>query len=110
MVEGERREMWAELRPDGQELIVHVPIRIIFGGLPVGEKAKAGLTPKQRQVLDLILNGKCNKEIAAELGVEVRTAKFHASSIYARLGVEGRSGLMNMLQASAFKGKEGEDA
>ena len=39
------------------------------------------LTPRERQVLEHIVAGKLNKEIAAELGATERTSKAHRSSI-----------------------------
>ncbi|RMH04445.1 MAG: DNA-binding response regulator [Nitrospirae bacterium] len=44
-----------------------------------------GLTGRQREVLQLIAEGKSIKEIAAVLGVSVKTVEFHKSHIMAQL-------------------------
>lgn len=49
------------------------------------------LTPRERQVLDGIADGQANREIAEHLGLREKTVKTHASSIYAKLGVERRT-------------------
>ena len=43
------------------------------------------LTPREREILQHILDGKLNKEIAAELGSAERTIKAHRGSIMAKL-------------------------
>jgi DNA-binding NarL/FixJ family response regulator len=48
------------------------------------------LTPRQEQVLDLLLAGKSNKEIASELFVSERTAKFHVSALLSLYGASSR--------------------
>ena len=37
----------------------------------------AKLTPREREVLELVVAGRLNKQIAAELGIAVRTVKVH---------------------------------
>ena len=49
------------------------------------------LTPREQSVIDLLARGKSNKEIAATLGVTERTAKFHVSAIFTKLGVSNRT-------------------
>lgn len=49
------------------------------------------LSPRERKVLELIVAGKSNKEIAAELGISRATVKFHVSVIFSRMGVEDRT-------------------
>lgn len=48
------------------------------------------LTPRTREVLALVVLGKCNKEIASHLNISLRTAKFHVSELLARSGVRSR--------------------
>ncbi|HEV2322607.1 MAG TPA: response regulator transcription factor [Terracidiphilus sp.] len=49
------------------------------------------LSPREREVLALIVAGRSNKEIAAELGISRATVKFHVSIIFSRMGVEDRT-------------------
>jgi two-component system NarL family response regulator len=53
------------------------------------------LSPREREVLRLIAAGKSNKEIANELGVTERTAKFHVTAILTKLGAENRAGAVS---------------
>jgi two-component system response regulator FixJ len=47
----------------------------------------AGLSPREREVLELLVAGKPNKLIAHELGISQRTAEVHRARLMARLGV-----------------------
>lgn len=51
----------------------------------------AELTPQQRRVLDLLSDGKFNKQIAFELSVTEATIKAHLSQIFRKLGVHSRT-------------------
>jgi len=48
------------------------------------------LSPRQREVLDLLSAGHSNVEIAERLHISVNTVKFHVRVIYGRLGVHTR--------------------
>lgn len=48
------------------------------------------LTPRQREVLELVAKGRTNGEIATGLGIGFDTVKTHVSEILGRLGVESR--------------------
>lgn len=49
------------------------------------------LSPREREVLSLIVQGRSNKEIAHKLGITEATVKSHVSVILERLGVEDRT-------------------
>ena len=50
------------------------------------------LTPRENETLQLLVSGKCNREIAAALGVSEDGAKIHLKHIFAKLGVKDRTG------------------
>ncbi|HEY3945596.1 MAG TPA: response regulator transcription factor [Solirubrobacteraceae bacterium] len=56
-----------------------------------GSLDRKRLTRREDQVLDLVLRGRCNKEIATELRITVPTVKNHLRSCYRKLGVRNRS-------------------
>ncbi len=49
------------------------------------------LTQRQREVFDLLAQGKSNPEIARELGVSAHTVRIHISAILRALGVSNRT-------------------
>jgi DNA-binding NarL/FixJ family response regulator len=53
--------------------------------------AALGLTPRQTDVLALLLQGKPNKMIARELSVSVETVKDHVAAVLRALGVSSRT-------------------
>lgn len=51
------------------------------------------LSDRERQVLELLVAGRTNKEIGAELGIEERTVKLHVSRLMQKAGVDNRIAL-----------------
>lgn len=49
------------------------------------------LTPRERDVLQLLVRGLSNKQIAWRLGINEKTVKAHLSSVFDRLGVDDRT-------------------
>jgi DNA-binding NarL/FixJ family response regulator len=50
-----------------------------------------GLTPRQAEVLTLLLRGQANKAIARQLGLSVETVKDHVQAVLRALGVSSRT-------------------
>jgi DNA-binding NarL/FixJ family response regulator len=53
--------------------------------------ADLGLTPRQGQVLALVMKGRSNKEISRDLGLAERTVKFHVTAVLTALRVTTRT-------------------
>ncbi|HWG59114.1 MAG TPA: response regulator transcription factor [Candidatus Acidoferrales bacterium] len=58
-----------------------------------GERA-AGLTQRELEILELIVNGKSNKEIADYLGLSVNTVSVHRANIMETLGIHKAADLV----------------
>ena len=52
------------------------------------------LTKREGEIVNLVLQGLANKSVAVELGLCEGTVKLHLHSIYRKLGVPNRSGLI----------------
>jgi DNA-binding NarL/FixJ family response regulator len=52
-----------------------------------------GLTNRERQVLELLVDGCSNKEIGGPLGIEERTVKAHVAKLMRKVGVRNRIAL-----------------
>ena len=52
------------------------------------------LTPRQREVLQLVAEGHSNKEIANRLNVALKTVETHRNELMERLGIHGVAGLV----------------
>jgi len=56
------------------------------------------LTVKERQVIQLVAEGKSNKQIARDLNVTPETIKSHMKNIFAKLKVDNRAQAAVMVQ------------
>lgn len=52
------------------------------------------LTPREREVLELVAEGLSNRAIAVELGISEHTVKFHVGSLLAKFGATTRAELV----------------
>lgn len=52
------------------------------------------LTPRQRQVLELVAEGNTTRGIASQLGISIKTVESHRSEMMRRLGVQNIAGLV----------------
>ena len=63
-------------------------------GRPVPPKKKsAGLTSREMEVLQLIAESKANKQVAAELGIGIKTVEKHREHLMLKIGVHDTAGL-----------------
>ena len=57
----------------------------------------ARLTPREREILDRVVAGKHNREIARELEISVRTVEVHKARVMAKMGVERVADLLRVV-------------
>jgi DNA-binding NarL/FixJ family response regulator len=74
------------------------------------------LTPREREVVQLLAEGKSSKEVACHLNLSVKTAETHRSNIMRKLGLHSVSELVlyavrnNIIQVSGLSGSALEPA
>lgn len=95
----------AVLPPDAAPALLAVALPAVARGLAVlppgvlgslagrdaAAPAEAGLTRREREVLDLLAAGASNKVIARRLGLSFHTAKAHVAAVLQKLGAGSRA-------------------
>lgn len=61
------------------------------------ERRLENLTPREREVMEHMLQGKLNKIIAADLGMSVRTVEVHRARVLEKLGVRNSSEMVRQV-------------
>jgi FixJ family two-component response regulator len=62
----------------------------------------ASLTPREREVMALVVSGKLNKQIAAELGTVEQTVKMHRARVMAKMQANSLAALVRLADRAAF--------
>jgi len=63
----------------------------------IGERLNS-LTPREREVLQHVVSGQLNKQIAADLGTVEKTVKVHRSRVMEKMGVRSLADLVRMAE------------
>jgi FixJ family two-component response regulator len=78
---------------------IHVSA-VAAGRRAVEVRGFAQLTPREREVLQLITNGQSNKEAGRELGISPRTIEVHRARVMEKLGARNTADLMRIVLTS----------
>ena len=62
---------------------------------PDGSRTRLRLTPREREILQLLAEGKSNKEVASLLGISVNTAEAHRANIMLKLDLHSVAELVH---------------
>jgi FixJ family two-component response regulator len=62
----------------------------------------ARLTPREREVLEHVVSGQLNKQIAADLGTVEKTIKVHRARVMQKMGVESLAQLVRLAQQAGI--------
>jgi DNA-binding NarL/FixJ family response regulator len=81
----------AYLPPGAVQLLMRRLSGVSPAARPSGRPADTRLTAREKDVLRLLARGRRNQEIAADLGLSVRSVGNHLAKIYNKLHIHGRS-------------------
>lgn len=95
-----------EVREGGAPMSREIARHVIayFQQLPpaaVGAGELAGLSPREREILELVAQGFADKEIADKIGVRHGTVRWHLQHVYEKLHVRSRTEAVMKLRAAA---------
>jgi two-component system response regulator TtrR len=71
------------------------------GQRKVGEQRLSSLTPREREVLNLVVDGMLNKQIAAELGISMKTVEHHRANVMQKMQAESLAHLVRITMSLA---------
>jgi len=64
------------------------------GATPQATQTKRRLTPREREIVQLLAEGGSNKKVAGLLGISIRTAETHRASVLRKLNLDSLAGLV----------------
>jgi len=66
------------------------------GDVTVEVKGFKKLTPREREVMQCVVNGRSNKQAGKELGISPRTVEVHRAHVMEKLGARNTADLMRI--------------
>ncbi|UQZ37541.1 hypothetical protein C2I18_15080 [Paenibacillus sp. PK3_47] len=100
-IEGERLSAFQSfLQNGGQSKLLKEAVttgRLLDNAALKAPKEEWGISPREEEVLELIVNGKTNKEIANILFISEHTVKNHLSRIFDKMNVTDRSQIIALV-------------
>jgi len=79
-----------------------VPGRVESGARSSTKQAQFGLSPRELEVLRLLVSGQTDREIGATLFISPRTAQGHVARVFDKLGVSTRTAAVTIALQNAL--------
>lgn len=83
--------VWAALRRDGQARELRDTVAVLRARFDT-------LTDREREIVDPVVAGRLNKQVAAVLGVSEQTVKVHRHNVMRKMGAESLPDLVRMIE------------
>ena len=102
---GEILEAIAEAHRGGAPMTSGIARKVIatFQEQPPADEATAKLSPREREILELVADGFANKEIADKLSITLSTVCWYLNETYKKLHVQSRVQAVNKLRQSSSR-------
>jgi pimeloyl-ACP methyl ester carboxylesterase/DNA-binding CsgD family transcriptional regulator len=97
-----RNHVLLEHEPAWRQWLEEVRAFLPSGPAGAGDRLFAGLTPRERELVELIAQGCDNAQIAARLRLSEKTVRNHITSIFSKLQVENRGQAIVRARESGF--------
>lgn len=81
--------------------MTNIMAECIFKRNKVGMSEEKSVTPREKEIIELILKGYANEEIAKELYISLSTTKKHIYNIFKKYGVKNRIAFVKTLEKSS---------
>ena len=92
--------IWVQIEKTKTNNLINRIKQDISKNEPDNQNPAAELSARQKEVFDLIVAGKSNKEIMSELSIEQSTLKTHINKIYKILGIDSRKQVKKLISRS----------
>jgi DNA-binding NarL/FixJ family response regulator len=105
-------ELELDSTPDwGTTLVCRLPLHVAAAAPETpAEKRLAALRDREREVLELMIAGLRNRDIAERLVISVRTVKFHVSNILQKLEVDSRTAAIALAHTAGISAPTAPEA
>jgi DNA-binding CsgD family transcriptional regulator len=60
--------------------------------------SESNISKREKEIIELVIRGKTNKEIADELYISTKTVKYHLYNVFQKMGVKNRLQLINSIR------------
>ena len=79
--------------------------RILLNEIEINDirQRLASLTPRENDVLNLIITGKLNKQIADELSISIQTVKIHRARVMTKMKIKSVAGLVHLMERASHQ-------
>ena len=92
------------LRAVERAMAHHEAARGLKGKLDISRAHIATLTPREREVFELVIRGKTNKQVASVLGTTERTIKAHRQRVMEKMQVQSLAELVSVAERVGILG------
>jgi len=91
---------------NGQTLLVEIDgVLALETGARRGVADLARLTSREREIVERVVAGKRNQDVAAELSISIKTVEFHRANVMRKMGANSLPDLVQLVSRAGARGR-----